>query len=115
MKVVLKKDQKGLGKRGEIVNVSDGYARNFLFPKGIAAPADAKAPPRPVPVRVLLNNGSLAAVEPLEPGALAEGAAVVTREEALVAAPAAKPDGGSKNPLMPNMPKPPRRAGPPPG
>ncbi len=43
MKVVLKKDQKGLGKRGEIVNVSDGYARNFLFPKGIAAPADAKA------------------------------------------------------------------------
>ncbi len=43
MKVVLKKDQKGLGKRGEILNVSDGYARNFLFPKGIAAPADAKA------------------------------------------------------------------------
>ena len=43
MKVVLKKDQKGLGKRGEIVTVSDGYARNFLFPKGIAAPADAKA------------------------------------------------------------------------
>ncbi len=43
MKVVLKKDQKGLGKKGEIVNVSDGYARNFLFPKGIAAPADAKA------------------------------------------------------------------------
>ena len=43
MKVVLKKDQKGLGKRGEIVTVSDGYARNFLLPKGIAAPADAKA------------------------------------------------------------------------
>ena len=35
------------------------------------APADAKSPPRPVPVRVLLNNGSLAAVEPLEAGALA--------------------------------------------
>ncbi len=43
MKVVLKKDAKGLGKKGEIVQVSDGYARNFLFPKGIAAPADAKA------------------------------------------------------------------------
>ena len=43
MKVVLKKDHKGLGKAGEIVNVSDGYARNFLFPKGIAAKADAKA------------------------------------------------------------------------
>ena len=43
MKVVLKSDVKGQGKRGEIINVSDGYARNFLFPKGLAAPADAKA------------------------------------------------------------------------
>ncbi len=43
MKVVLKSDVKGQGKKGEIVNVSDGYARNFLFPKGLAAPADAKA------------------------------------------------------------------------
>lgn len=43
MKVVLKKDFKGLGKTGEIVNVSDGYARNFLFPKGIAGHADARA------------------------------------------------------------------------
>lgn len=43
MKVVLKKDFKGLGKTGEIVTVSDGYARNFLLPKGIAGQADAKA------------------------------------------------------------------------
>lgn len=43
MKVVLKQDVKGQGKKGEIVSVSDGYARNFLFPKGLAAPADAKA------------------------------------------------------------------------
>ncbi len=43
MKVVLKSDVKGQGKKGQIVNVSDGYARNFLFPKGLAAPADAKA------------------------------------------------------------------------
>ena len=43
MKVVLKQDVKGLGKRGEIVNVSDGYARNFLFPKGFAGTADARA------------------------------------------------------------------------
>lgn len=43
MKVVLKKDFKGLGKMGEIVTVSDGYARNFLLPKGIAGTADAKA------------------------------------------------------------------------
>jgi len=43
MKVVLKSDVKGQGKKGQIINVSDGYARNFLFPKGLAAPADAKA------------------------------------------------------------------------
>lgn len=43
MKVVLKQDVKGHGKKGEIVSVSDGYARNFLFPKGLAAAADAKA------------------------------------------------------------------------
>jgi len=43
MKVVLKSDVKGQGKKGEIIQVSDGYARNFLFPKGLAAPADANA------------------------------------------------------------------------
>ena len=43
MKVVLKADVKGQGKKGQIINVSDGYARNFLFPKGLAAAADAKA------------------------------------------------------------------------
>lgn len=39
MKVVLKQDVKGLGKKGDIVNASDGYARNFLLPKGIAVEA----------------------------------------------------------------------------
>jgi len=43
MKVVLKEDVKGLGKKGEIVSVSDGYARNFLFAKKLAAVADSKA------------------------------------------------------------------------
>lgn len=42
MKVILKADVKGLGKKGEMVNASDGYARNFLFPKNLAAPADAQ-------------------------------------------------------------------------
>ena len=35
MKVILKQDVKGQGKKGELVNVSDGYARNFLFPPGL--------------------------------------------------------------------------------
>lgn len=43
MKVVLKADVKGLGKKGELVNVSDGYARNFLFPRKLAAEANAQA------------------------------------------------------------------------
>ena len=43
MKVVLLADVKGQGKKGEIVNVSDGYARNFLFPKKLAVVADSAA------------------------------------------------------------------------
>ena len=43
MKVVLLQDVKSQGKKGDLVNVSDGYARNFLFQKGLAAEADAKA------------------------------------------------------------------------
>ena len=39
MKVILQEDVKGKGKKGELVNVSDGYARNFLFPKKMAVPA----------------------------------------------------------------------------
>lgn len=43
MKVVLLSDVKGKGKKGELCNVSDGYARNYLFPNGLAKPADASA------------------------------------------------------------------------
>lgn len=43
MKVVLLEDVKGHGKKGELVNVSDGYARNFLFPKKLAKEANAQA------------------------------------------------------------------------
>lgn len=41
MKVILKQDVKSLGKKGELVNASDGYARNYLFPKGLAIEANA--------------------------------------------------------------------------
>ena len=43
MKVILKADVKGKGKAGELINVAEGYGRNFLLPRGLAIIADAKA------------------------------------------------------------------------
>lgn len=43
MKVILNQDVKGLGKKGELVNTTDGYARNFLFPRKLASEANSQA------------------------------------------------------------------------
>lgn len=43
MKVILTQDVKGQGKKDQMIEVSDGYARNFLLPKKLAIPADAKS------------------------------------------------------------------------
>ena len=40
MKVILKQDIKGVGKKDQVINAADGYARNFLFPRNLAVPAD---------------------------------------------------------------------------
>ena len=42
MKVILLQDVKALGKKGDVVNVSDGYARNAIFPKKLGVEANAK-------------------------------------------------------------------------
>ena len=63
MKVLLLQDVKGTGKKGEVVNVSDGYARNKLIPSGLAVeatPANKKA----------IEAGDFAKIEALTAGAV---------------------------------------------
>ena len=43
MKVVLTQDVKGLGKKGELINASDGYCRNYLLPRKLAVEANKQA------------------------------------------------------------------------
>lgn len=42
MKVILRQDVESLGKMGDVIRVAEGYARNYLFPKGIAVEANEK-------------------------------------------------------------------------
>ena len=51
MKLILRSDRKGLGKRGDVVEVADGYARNFLVPKGHAIKSTEGAAAQAVAMR----------------------------------------------------------------
>ena len=51
MKVILRADVAGVGKKGDIVDVADGYARNFLVPKGLALRATDGPSSRPASMR----------------------------------------------------------------
>ncbi len=53
MKVILLQDEKSLGKKGDVINAKEGYARNFLFPKKIAVEAT------PANMKVLENQKKL--------------------------------------------------------
>lgn len=66
MKVILNQDVKGQGKKGDLVNVSDGYARNFLFPRNLAVEANAQA------ISEKANKDSAAAFRLAEEKAAAE-------------------------------------------
>ena len=54
MQVILKADVKGKGKAGDLCNVSDGYARNYLFPRNLAVEANAAALPGTVDGEIIL-------------------------------------------------------------
>ena len=45
MKVILQQDVKGLGKKGELKDVADGYARNYLLPRKLVILATPESPP----------------------------------------------------------------------
>lgn len=66
MKVILKEDVKKVGKKGEIVNVADGYARNYLIARGLAVPETKKS------LEILDEQKKEAALEEAEAKAKAE-------------------------------------------
>ena len=65
MKVILLQDVKSLGKKGEIVNVNDGYARNFILPKKLGLEANGK---NMNDLKLQKNNEAKVAKEQLEAG-----------------------------------------------
>ena len=58
MKVILLQDVKSLGKEGDVVNVSDGYARNFVIPKKLGVEANRNSVRRKRPLSALQMHRS---------------------------------------------------------
>ena len=56
MKVILKADIKGVGKKDEVINASDGYARNYLLPRNLAVEANSENMSINGNIRLLKSN-----------------------------------------------------------
>lgn len=67
MNVILRSDVKGLGKRGDVVSVSDGHARNFLLPHGLAIGASEGAVAQAAAMRKARDNKERASREAASP------------------------------------------------
>ena len=89
MKVILQQDVKGQGKKGELINVSDGYARNFLFPRNLAI----QSTPENLTV---MKQQQKAKLRKLEAEKAAARAIATKLEEVLVKIPARSGGAGGK-------------------
>ena len=78
MNVILRSDVKGLGKRGDVVSVTDGHARNFLLPRGLAIGASEGAVAQAAAMRKARDNKERASREAAQQVASRLGAATVS-------------------------------------
>jgi large subunit ribosomal protein L9 len=78
MNVILRSDVKGLGKRGDVVSVTDGHARNFLLPKGLAIGASEGAVAQAAAMRKARDNKERASRAAAQEVASRLGAATVS-------------------------------------
>ncbi len=88
MKVILTEDVKAQGKKGDLINVSDGYARNFLFPKGLAVEANA--------ANVAERNSKLASIDHKKAEEKAAAAELAAKLGTLTVVMTAKAGAGDK-------------------
>ena len=77
MNVILRSDVKGLGKRGDVVSVADGHARNFLLPRGLAIGASEGAVEQAAAMRKARDNKERASREAAQEVASRLGSATV--------------------------------------